>query len=90
MNKSELIKAMAERTGLTQGQMDNVLGAFQDVVADALKKGDSVQLVGFGTFEKRERGERKGVNPRTKEAITIPATTVPAFKAGKLFKEAVR
>lgn len=87
MNKIELITAMAEKSGLTKKDSENALKAFIESVEEALASGDKVQLVGFGTFETRERAAREGRNPRTKEVIQIPATTVPVFKAGSAFKE---
>lgn len=92
MNKTELIRAISEKTdGLTLKDVQAVLEGFEAVVTDALKKGDKVQLVGFGSFEARKRAERKGFNPQNpKQAITIPATTVPVFKAGKGFKDALK
>ncbi|EDS77237.1 DNA-binding protein [Clostridium novyi A str. 4552] len=89
MNKSELITSMAEKSQLTKKDVEVALKAFIESVEEALMDGEKVQLVGFGTFETRERAERKGRNPRTKEEITIPAATVPVFKAGKEFKEIV-
>ena len=89
MNKTELIAAMAEQTELSKKDAEAALKAFVDVVSEELKKGEKVQLVGFGTFETRERAAREGRNPRTKETINIPASTVPVFKAGKEFKERV-
>ncbi len=89
MNKTELVAAIAEKTELTKADSERALKAFIETVEEALKAGDKVQLVGFGTFEYRERKERTGVNPRTKEQITIPASKIPAFKAGKAFKDAV-
>lgn len=89
MNKAELITSMAEKGQLTKKDAEVALKAFIESVEEALGKGDKVQLVGFGTFETRERAERKGRNPRTKEEITIPASTVPVFKAGKEFKDMV-
>ena len=87
MNKSELIAAMAEKSGLSKKDSEKALGAFMDTVVDALKDGDKVALVGFGTFDVRERAARTGLNPRTKEAIEIAASKAPAFKAGKAFKD---
>lgn len=87
MNKIELITAMAEKSGLTKKDSENALKAFIESVEETLASGDKVQLVGFGTFETRERAAREGRNPRTKEIIQIPATTVPVFKAGSAFKE---
>ena len=87
MNKSELIAAMAEKSGLSKKDSEKALGAFMDTVVDALKDGDKVALVGFGTFDVRERASRTGLNPRTKEPIEIAASKAPAFKAGKAFKD---
>ena len=89
MNKTELIAAMAEKTELTKKDTERALKAFIDVVTDELKQGEKVQLVGFGTFEVSERPERKGINPKTKATITIPASKAPKFKAGKALKETV-
>ena len=89
MNKAELITSMAEKSQLTKKDAESALKAFIDSVQEALEGGDKVQLVGFGTFETRERAAREGRNPRTKEVIKIPATTVPVFKAGKEFKDKV-
>ena len=90
MNKAELITSMAEKSQLTKKDAEIALKAFIDSVQEALENGDKVQLIGFGTFETRERAAREGRNPRTKEAITIPASTVPVFKAGKEFKDRVK
>ena len=89
MNKTELVAAMAKETNLSKKDVEAVLKSFTDVVASELKKGGKIQLVGFGTFEVRERKARKAKNPQTKEDITIPETKVPAFKAGKGLKEVV-
>jgi DNA-binding protein HU-beta len=89
VNKAELITSMSEKSQLTKKDTEVALKAFIESVEEALGKGEKVQLVGFGTFETRERAERKGRNPRTKEEITIPASTVPVFKAGKEFKDIV-
>ena len=89
MNKQELISAMAEKAGLSKKDAEAALNAFVSTVEGALVKGDKVQLVGFGTFEVRERAARTGRNPKTKETITIAASKAPAFKAGKAFKEAI-
>ena len=89
MNKTELVSAMAEKSDVTKKDAEKVLGAFIDVVGDALKKGDKIQLVGFGTFETRERAAREGKNPQTGEKIKIAACTVPAFKAGKALKDLI-
>ena len=87
MNKAELITSMAEKS--QKKDAETALKAFIDSVQEALENGEKVQLVGFGTFETRERAAREGRNPRTKETINIPASTVPVFKAGKEFKERV-
>ena len=89
MNKAELITSMAEKSQLTKKDAESALKAFIDSVQEALENGDKVQLIGFGTFETRERAAREGRNPRTKDTITIPASTVPVFKAGKEFKDRV-
>ena len=89
MNKGEFIKAMAEKAGFTNKDAATAYDAFVATITETLKAGDKVQLVGFGTFEVRERGERTGRNPRTKEAIVIPASKQPVFKAGKSFKDVV-
>lgn len=89
MNKVELIAAVAAKAGLTKKDADKAVAAFTDAIVEALVKGEKVQLVGFGTFEVRERAAREGVNPATKEKITIAASKQPAFKAGKAFKDAV-
>ncbi len=89
MNKSELVAVLAEKADVTKKDAEKVLNSFVDVVGDALKKGDKIQLVGFGTFEARKRAARTGKNPQTKAEIKIPATTVPAFKAGKALKDIV-
>ena len=89
MNKSDLIAAIAAKTGETKKDAEATLNAFIDVVTDALVKGDKVQLVGFGSFEVRKRAARKGRNPQTKEEIKIPASKSPVFKAGKALKELV-
>ena len=89
MNKTELVSAIAENAGLTKKDSEKVLKAFVEVVTEELKKGEKVQLVGFGTFEVSERPEREGINPQTKEIITIAASKAPKFKAGKALKDAV-
>lgn len=90
MNKSELIDHVAERAGLTKKVAADAVESVFSVISDALSKGEKVTLVGFGTFEVRERAAREGVNPATKEPIHIPATRVPAFKPGKALRELVR
>lgn len=89
MNKAELVAKIAEKSELTKKDAEKALNAFIEVVQEALKNGDKVQLVGFGTFEVRERAERKGRNPQTREEITIPASKAPIFKAGKALKDLV-
>ena len=89
MNKSELIAAIAAKTGETKKNAEASLNALIDVVTESLVKGDKVQLVGFGSFEVRERAARKGRNPQTKEEIKIPASKAPVFKAGKALKDLV-
>ena len=89
MTKAELVTSIAEKTGLTKKDSEKALAAFVDTVTETLAKGDSIQLVGFGTFEVRERAAREGINPRTTEQIEIAATKVPAFKAGRALKDAV-
>ena len=89
MNKSELISAMAAKTGATKKDAEAALNAFTSVVTDTLVKGEKVQLVGFGSFEVRKRAARKGRNPQTKEEIKIPASKAPVFKAGKALKDLV-
>ena len=89
MNKTQLIDAIAKSANLNKKQAEAALNAFTATVADALKAGEKVQLIGFGTFEVRKRAARTGLNPRTKETIKIAATKVPAFKAGKALKDVV-
>ena len=89
MNKNELIGAIAERSGLSKKDSEKALGATICAITGALKKGDKVQLVGFGIFDVKNRAARTGHNPKTKEPIKIPATRVPQFKAGKALKDAV-
>ena len=89
MNKADLVAAMAEKAGVSKKDAEASLKAFTDVVAEELKKGEKIQLVGFGTFEVSERAARTGRNPQTGKEIKIAAKTVPAFSAGKKFKEAV-
>ncbi|MGN0464741.1 MAG: HU family DNA-binding protein [Lachnospiraceae bacterium] len=89
MNKTELVAAIAEKTELSKKEAEKALKAFTDIVAEELAKGEKVQLVGFGTFEVSERAEREGRNPRTKEAIVIPASKAPKFKPGKALKEQI-
>lgn len=90
MNKNEFVAAIAEKSGLTKKDAEAALNAYTEVVTDALKAGDSVQLIGFGTFEVRERAARQGRNPHTGEAIEIAAAKAPAFKPGKALKDAIQ
>ncbi len=87
MNKDELVSAIAEQTNLTKKDINTVLSSLVDVIQDTVAQGDKVTLVGFGTFEPRQRQAREGRNPATGQPIQIPATTIPAFSAGKQFKE---
>ena len=87
MNKAELIAAVAAKADVSQKEAGVVVAAVLDEIKDALKKGDKVQLVGFGSFEVRAKAARTGKNPRTGETIKIPASKAPAFKAGKAFKD---
>ena len=89
MNKTELIAAVAEKTGLTKKDAERVVNATFETVTAALAKGDKVAISGFGNFEVKAREARVGRNPRTKETIEIPATKLPAFKAAKALKDAV-
>ena len=89
MNKTELVASVAEKSGLTKKDSEKAVNALFASIEEALVAGDKVQLVGFGTFEVRERKERQGQNQQTKKPITIPATKVPAFKAGKNLKDVV-
>ncbi len=89
MNKTELIAAVAEKAGISKKDADKAVTATIEAIMDAVAAGDKVQLVNFGTFEVRDRKERTGRNPRTKENIVIPASKLPVFKAGKQFKDAV-
>ncbi|MEW9096712.1 MAG: HU family DNA-binding protein [Clostridiaceae bacterium] len=89
VNKAELITSMAEKSKLTKKDAELLLKAFIESVEETLEKGEKVQLVGFGTFETRNRAARIGRNPKTREEITIPESTVPVFKPGKEFKDKV-
>lgn len=89
MNKSELIDAVAEQSGLTKTDTTKALNALIDTLTDAMKRGDDVVLIGFGTFSVKERAARTGRNPKTGEALQIAASKVPSFKAGKGLKDAV-
>jgi len=87
MNKTELVSAIAEQADISKKDAEKALKAFTDVVAEELKKGEKIQLVGFGTFEVAERAEREGRNPQTGEPMPIPASKAPKFKAGKALKD---
>ena len=89
MNKNELIAAMAEKSELTKKDAGSALDAFVEAVQDALKAGEKVQLVGFGSFEVKNRPARTGINPQTKKPVKIKASKAPAFKAGKALKDAL-
>lgn len=89
MTKTELINAVAEKAGFSKKDAEKAVNAVLESITDALTSGEKVQLVGFGTFEVRDRAAREGKNPATGEAIQIEATKVPAFKAGKALKDAV-
>ena len=89
MKKTELIAAIAEQSGLSKKDAEKALSATIDTIVNAVAEGDKIQLTGFGTFEQRQRNARTGVDPRTGNSIEIAASKVPAFKAGKAFKDAV-
>ena len=89
MNKTELVSAMAERLGASKKHSEDALTVALDLITEALAEGEKVQLVGFGSFEVRERAPRIGRNPRTKEEVTIPASKAVQFKSGKVLKRAV-
>ncbi len=89
MNKAELVAAMADKADLSRKDAEAALKAFTDVVAEELKKGEKIQLVGFGTFEVSERAAREGRNPQTGDKMIIPASKAPKFKAGKALKDLV-
>ncbi|NLY11129.1 MAG: HU family DNA-binding protein [Firmicutes bacterium] len=89
MNKTDLINKVAQKSGLTKKAATEAVDAVFSSISEALASNDKVTIVGFGTFEVRDRAERKGINPSTKEEIVIPATRVPAFRPGKTLKESV-
>ena len=89
MNKVKLIAQIAEKSGLSKKDAEKALAAVIDTITEAVSNGDKVQLVGFGSFEVKQREARVGRNPKTKEAIEIPATRVPVFKAGRALKDSV-
>lgn len=90
MNKSELVAMMAEKADLSKKDAEKALNAFVESVQETVKTGDKISLIGFGTFELRKRESREGKNPRTGEKLTIAACSVPAFKAGKAFKDLLK
>ena len=90
MNKGELIDAIATSTDLPKNVIDNIVSATIEAVMDTVADGEKVTLIGFGSFEPRDRKARDGRNPKTGEVIKIPATTIPAFSAGKGFKDRVK
>ena len=90
MNKTEFINAVAEKEGIEKKCAEKAVNAVFATIAQELAKGEKIQLVGFGKFEIRERAEKQGRNPRTGETMTVPASKVPAFKAGKALKDAVK
>lgn len=90
MNKTDLIAEMATKANISRKDADAAVTALTEVIIETLQKGDKVQIVGFGTFEPRRRAARTGINPQTKEMIEIQETTVPAFKAGKAFRDAIK
>ncbi|QNO14866.1 HU family DNA-binding protein [Alkalicella caledoniensis] len=90
MNKTELIQSVAEKSGLTKKDSEKAVTAILETIIEAVSADEKVQLIGFGTFEARERAAREGRNPSTGEVINIAATKVPAFKAGKAFKDSVK
>ncbi len=90
MNKNELVASVAEKTEISKKDAEAAVKAVTEAITEALAVGDKVALVGFGTFSVKERAARTGINPRTKEAVEIPAAKVPAFKAGAALKDAVK
>lgn len=90
MNKSELVKGVAERADLSRKDATDAVDAVFSAITEALSKDEKVQLVGFGSFEVRSRAERKGRNPQTGDEIKIPATLIPAFRPGKTLKDAIK
>lgn len=90
MNKTELISAVADKASISKKDAEKVVTSVIDCISDALKTGDKVQLVGFGTFEVKERAARKGLNPLTKQPINIAASKAPVFKAGKALKDMIK
>jgi DNA-binding protein HU-beta len=89
MTKVELVSAVTKKSGMAKKDSDAAVSAVIEVITETLAKGENISIVGFGTFEVRERAERRGINPRSKEPMTIPTGKLPTFKAGKSLKEAV-
>jgi len=89
MNKTELLSAVAKESGIKKADVETIVENFTNVIIDAVAKGEKVQITGFGSFERRERGERTVKNPRTGEPIQVAASKSPAFSAGSVFKEKV-
>ena len=89
MNKTDLIALVSEKAEISKKDAEKAVNAVIDTMIESVAEGQEIRIVGFGTFERHERSERIGCNPQTKEKITIPASKVPAFKAGKAFKDAV-
>lgn len=89
MSKTDLVSAVADKVGASKKDAEKAVSATLEAITQALANGDKVQLIGFGTFEVKERAERIGRNPQTKQEIVIPASKLPAFKAGKALKDAV-
>ena len=90
MNKGDLVSAIANKAGFTLKDADEAYRAFVSSIAEALKNGEEVSLAGFGTFKVKERAARKGINPQTKQTITIPASKMPSFKFGKCFRDLLK
>lgn len=89
MNKGEFVAAVANASGMTKKDAEAAVKAVFDTITDTLKKGDKIQITGFGTFDVKQRAARKGLNPLTKQPIDIPASKAPAFKAGKALKDSL-
>ena len=89
MNKTDLIAIVSEKSGISKKDAEKAVNATFDTIIESVAEGKEIRIVGFGTFDRNERKERPGCNPQTKEKITIPASMVPTFKAGKAFKDAV-
>ena len=90
MNKAEFVRAIAKKAGITIGETEKFVEAYSEVVAETLKDGDKIALIGFGTFEPKERAAREGRNPATGETIQIAASVTPSFKPSKALKDAIK